>query len=949
MIKNEKIFCVKEYVRAFEKSLNYMFWSIFSIAITLMISYIVKCTLSDKWFITIWKLLKNILDGTNNFLLIRILLIIAAVLTTLPYYFYYTLKDNSDWNAYGGKRDIWGLKKIYLLYEISVMGLFYLLLMRRGQYSADKFIVALAGALFTIVYIVLSLYRQRRESSIGYFFILILMALIFFMTLGISNFLQPEFKIDAVDEITVYMLLLLANSTINIFFLHKFDSCKESGIIANRIKIIIPMLSLSIYAPILTYCYYYSGIWNTNSIKIEKANEYIICMLIAAIWITVYEILISCIRLYDSSRKILCCVLSFIIFVMGMTIIIKRFVLETVQNELIQNWFLMIGVCIYLVSVKYFSSITKLQQQHLVTTKLKAKITNAVIWFRSSLLGSVLLILVILITEKAQFLLLITMITSFLLLEYFVYRYVFHPSTKDTSQKVYVIGKLFEFLAIVLPLIAFLIEITERIDWGKHMPQEPAIFVIVEATCLLVIIAALLFLIVRLDQGRWIRISEPNKEEVLREVWNRLRNIKKLTTSVLLDKNVKNFWMAVITWATFIFLSFTAIMVFPAFLQTYTGSDEQGIGFTYRFAGFLLIAFIIEVDWLLVSRDLFNYYLEKMKEGTTVMAYRKNLIEEWEKCLEDLSEYKQSDAAQLKYGSYYRTILFLFGAAYQNRAFKEQKVYHAAVKASCSIELLHKSTILIDDYLDRDVIRGGQPTYHMEYPDSNTMFLLRNALQAKALMNFAECKENFLCNDDVAIKNMDKLSHMIYDNTLGHYRESMLQSYAFLDRAEIDEINQMEMVTLFKNSIELGYSCFHKEQGYIEHGNLSKMGEMFGQFYQYMNDLEPFTQKNRRKKKDSTIVDYFGRKSIVLLTLYAHLTEEEKKRYDNTDVKTIEKLYKEYGIEQEILNEMTDMIQKMRNTLLSLAEGNDNWVKNFKAMFNHLVWDRGWHEKLEEL
>lgn len=998
MIKKEGTFGVKEYVYAFEKSLNYMFWVILSIATAFVISYIAKEqgteeslpkepvskewvregwvheewpsegwvhegwiheewtheevkseesvsgeTTSKKWYIDIWKLLKGIANDDSNTHFSRLLLIVAGVLTTLPYYFYYTLKDNSAWNAYGGKRDVWGLKKIYLLYEISIMGLFYLLLMRGGEYKVDKPIVAFVSAFFAAIYIGLSLYRQKRESSIGYFFILIVMTFIFFVALGIKNLPEQGIKVSDIDKITVYMLLLLLNSMVNIFFLHKFDSCKESGIIANRIKFIMPMLSISIYTSILTYCYYYTGILDTNKVNnIGGVGENIICMLIVAGWITAYEIIISCITPYDNSLKIPCCVLLFILFILGMTFLIRSFSLEKNQNELIRNWFLLIGVCIYFVSVKYFSAITKLQRQHLTTTKSKAKIANAIMWFRNSLLASVLLILVIFIMEKTQILLLITMIVVSLLLEIFVYRYIFHFAKEDAPQKVYVIGKIIEFLAIVLPLIAFLIEITESIDLSEYLPQEPVVFVVVEAASLIVVVASLLFFIIRYDNDKWIRISQPSRRAVLHEVWNRLREIKKLTISVLPDRNVKKFEMAVITWGAFVFLPVMAITIFPTLLSA------NEVGFLYRLAGLFLMAFIIEGEWILVSRNLFNYYLDKMEEGKMVMKYREDITKEWEKCMEDLSDFRQSDAVQLTSGNYYRAILFVLGATYWSSNYRDDDICHAAIKTSCSIELLHKSSILVDDYLDRDVTRNGQITFHEEYPNQDEMFLLKSAMQAKALMNFAKCSKYFLCDNDTTIKNMRSLSNIIYENSLGYYRELELTSYEHIDKKEIDEINFMETINLFKSSISLGYSCFHKGQSNVEHLYLKNLGEIFGKIYQYINDLEPFTQNGKRKKQGG-VIDCFGRKNTVLLTLRCHLSEEEKEYYDLTNVRIIKKLYKEYGIEQEILNEIANKIKELDEILQFLSAGNKLWVEEFRAIYNYLLSARGWGDKLAEL
>ena len=120
MAIHKKEFRVNEYVHAFEKSLNYIFGAIIAIGFVSLVWYI---SVYPDWMKKIPQVLSDIHNDPTE-----VLCVITAVLTTLPYYFYYVLKDNTYWNGYNGKKDNWGLLKIFIIYEICIVSFFYLLL-----------------------------------------------------------------------------------------------------------------------------------------------------------------------------------------------------------------------------------------------------------------------------------------------------------------------------------------------------------------------------------------------------------------------------------------------------------------------------------------------------------------------------------------------------------------------------------------------------------------------------------------------------------------------------------------------------------------------------------------------------------------------------------------------------------------------------------------------------
>lgn len=301
MTNDKKEFRVENYVYAFEKSLHYMFGTFLAIGIGIAIWYM---SARNDWWNVIKEAAEEMQDGDPNGIFVRICMIITAVLSALPYYFYYTLKDNSDWNLCNGKKDCRGLKKIYILYEIAIMGLFYLLLPQQKNYINSKFIVAAVCFLLCIAYIYMLFRQHKKGADIGYFIILIITLCVVFASLCVKNVYGLTGRAEQAYDCVSLMLLFLVNSFINIIFLHRFDSCAETGVISNRIKIMIPMISISVYTPSVIYCFYY--------------KENLEIMWVAAAVITAYEVLISCIRPYETKVKIAGCVGCFIGFVLIM-------------------------------------------------------------------------------------------------------------------------------------------------------------------------------------------------------------------------------------------------------------------------------------------------------------------------------------------------------------------------------------------------------------------------------------------------------------------------------------------------------------------------------------------------------------------------------------------------------------------------------------------------------
>lgn len=920
--ENTKEFRVSDYVCIFEKSLNYMAGAILSMlaAGIIYISSNLDLNLSIK---EIFQIIDN--DPKDFFC------ILVAVLSTLPYYFYYSLKDDGDWNACNGSKDNWGLLKIYILYEIGIFCFFYLILQGDVHFSLAKLIISIINIVLTFTYLILLFIGNKSRNRIGYFIAVIFLTIIFFFALSINSYYKLLENNGSQNYTTLLLVVLFScNAGINIFFLTRWDSSEEVGIISNRIKIMIPVISIVIFTVSIIYCY------------LAFADDWL-AMVMMAIWISLYEIAISFIKVRDSKPKVIRCIIWFLIFVFGIPIILKITAKDTILLEdLNLKWLILVGISIYIAAIKYWGYILKFLFIDKEQAKLKPKIMSVMVWFRNSILGSMLFSSIILISSEHYYLSLIIIIICSLITEYFVSKYAFRDHIENNN-KIYILGKVIEFFAIIMPIFIFVLEnylnfeVASYLKFDMDLPKNTEIII-----AILGVLAMFVYI-----EMKWNQDADSKEKQSLSFDWNVISLLKKIYEStkkiefikkqVLPDKNRRSFITILIAWD--IYIAMAAIVL-----------DFISLVPKYRILGLFTIMIIAGFDWHFLSKHLLGYYIDKMKEGKNMVIFEGFFQREWNECLKTLSEFKGIDAEQFKVGDRLRPIMFYFGSCYKRYGNLNEKDYVDIAKAACSLELIHKASVIFDDYIDKDSLRKGAVTFHEQYPDINIMILLGNAMLAKAQTNFIECRDNFKCSDSVVIDGVKELSQTIINLSTGCCKELSRANYDKQDVNEIKEIIYLETVSLIEKSISLGYRCFHEDQGHENLGKIEQLGKAFGYVFQYLNDLEPFSQRELYEghKGKKSHFDY-GKKNIALITLYKELQTEEKAIFDNPDYDKIMKLYQKYEIEHKVLEMVKEEISKINDLLMELDNGDKEWVKAFKSLFNLALERKMWKEKIASL
>lgn len=155
---------------------------------------------------------------------------------------------------------------------------------------------------------------------------------------------------------------------------------------------------------------------------------------------------------------------------------------------------------------------------------------------------------------------------------------------------------------------------------------------------------------------------------------------------------------------------------------------------------------------------------------------------------------------------------------------------------------------------------------------------------------------------------------------------------------------------MIKESIGLGYRCFHEKGNRDKTASIEQLGEAFGYVFQYLNDLEPFSQKEQYETHKGSIQNFdYGKKNLAMLTLYKKLEDDDKPAFEMHNYNVILQLYERYKIEDEILDKVRKKMDKMEQMLEKLGSGNQAWKKRFNTLFNYAVWHKKWEGKVPYL
>lgn len=261
--------------------------------------------------------------------------------------------------------------------------------------------------------------------------------------------------------------------------------------------------------------------------------------------------------------------------------------------------------------------------------------------------------------------------------------------------------------------------------------------------------------------------------------------------------------------------------------------------------------------------------------------------------------------------------------------------YSTIANVAVSIEMVHKASLLIDDWIDNDSERHGNPTFHVEHGPKQAILSALNMIG-----NAMERLENAFHDTTVLPHNyylcLNTIIKTVCSMAKGALFELQLQDTNLFNLQKIREITQLETAEILGNSLLLGY---YAGANNAINPNIEKafkeIGDKCGYLFQAFNDLEAFISPEKLiKHKGSLNFDYqSNRKNLAIAALFEIARAEDQDTLREADWEIIMQMMDKYCIvdtmHMELDNVFLDLIEICDSYLVS--EIHRDWRKGFQG------------------
>lgn len=219
--------------------------------------------------------------------------------------------------------------------------------------------------------------------------------------------------------------------------------------------------------------------------------------------------------------------------------------------------------------------------------------------------------------------------------------------------------------------------------------------------------------------------------------------------------------------------------------------------------------------------------------GRSDTSFRSLFEAEWSAHLSRFPENFES-AAQLRIGSRFRPCLVAWGYLMAGGSF-DLETRREVARYAVYIELLHKATLLIDDLIDKDPARHGQPAFHVEFDDKEAI-LFAIYLLGDCVAQLTEVTKSL--NSGAQNTVLALLGQAIKEMATGGIAEGRLAQDGLASMENVAKIIEMQTISLVKNGLLVGYHLGEGDPASIV--KIDSLGYDAGYMFQVLNDLEPF-------------------------------------------------------------------------------------------------------------
>ncbi len=258
-------------------------------------------------------------------------------------------------------------------------------------------------------------------------------------------------------------------------------------------------------------------------------------------------------------------------------------------------------------------------------------------------------------------------------------------------------------------------------------------------------------------------------------------------------------------------------------------------------------------------------------------------------------------------------------------------------RVSVSVELLHKATVILDDWIDGDNARHGLPAFHVAYSPELTVILALHMV-SDAILRFRDFLPMAPSAPNRYSRCAELMTQTIYSMSQGALMELKLDNDLFnLER--IKRIAHLETAEILGNSMQLGY--------YAGLGNdptvsefFKSTGDRFGYLFQAMNDLEAFADTEALSVHKGHVNNDLNvsRKNIAVAMLYNIATAQDKRRIELRDPSDLALLMNQYKIIHFVMDETESFYRSLHRQLQEFESEvlRPDWVSRFEIFIQRM-------------
>lgn len=323
------------------------------------------------------------------------------------------------------------------------------------------------------------------------------------------------------------------------------------------------------------------------------------------------------------------------------------------------------------------------------------------------------------------------------------------------------------------------------------------------------------------------------------------------------------------------------------------------------------------------------------EEEKFIQFYEKN----WKNLLSDV--YYKTEL--LSYGHKLRPRLVYWGFRAGEKRELTDKDFDAVSRVAISIELVHKTSELLDDYIDGDTARHGMESFHVTYGPERTMIYSLNIL-CRALKIINDVFLEYIDDSDYSKLSIKLIVQTLEDMTLGVLKElDLSQNINMITIGEIQEIMHLETSSLITNSLLVGFLLSQNTDSATV-SSFEEIGCALGYIFQTLNDLEPFCSSRNNDHKGSLNTDISRhRKNVCLPFMHIFLTSKEKRELaacapESRDAYLLA-MFEKYAIKEKLFEDISNNTCTIHTNIdkISPQAVNPIWIQSFHHFVDSII------------